>query len=310
MLGIFGKKKAKSGLVGVSYSNQELALAYIEYRGGEPRLLLCESQKADSLASATRQLAELVRKYGLERARCNFVLGTEDYSLLLLEAPAVEKAELASAAKWKIKDMVDRPLEQLAVSVFQVPKDAYRSQRDMLYVVAADRKKVQQAVDMVLESGLQLQTIDIPELAMLNLLQLEKHENGGIALIDLRYNGSLLSLCRNDEIYLTRHLNTQVGEDIVHSNDWEGIRERLVLELQRSLDYYESQMGQSHIGRVLLAPRKTDSEALVNQLNAAMGVKVEVLNLAPLSEDLELPAGLQQSCMMAIGGALRLEEAA
>jgi MSHA biogenesis protein MshI len=274
-------------------------------------LLTCELVPLASAQEGAKTLADKARSLGLEQTRCNFVLSPEDYSLLLVEAPNVEAAELASAAKWKIKDMIDRPLEQLAISVFPVPREAYRSQRDMLYVVAADRKKIQQVVEMVTNAGLLLECIDIPELAMRNLATLYTDDSNGLAMMDLRHDGSLLNLSKNGAIYMTRHLSTQVGDEILRSHEWDGVKDRLVLEVQRSLDYYESQMGQGHINRVLVAPRKQDSDALKAELDQAMGVRVEIMNLqGKLTSDVELSFDLQQGCLMAIGGALRTEKAA
>ena len=311
MFGLFNKKKGKPGLLGVSLIDKELALAHIGSDGGQPALLSCELVPLPSPQDGGKVLAEKARSLGLEQMRCNFVLSPDDYSLLLVEAPNVEPSELASAAKWKIKDMIDRPLEQLAISVFPVPSDAYRSQRDMLYVVAADRKKIQLVVEMVTNAGLQLESIDIPELAMRNLTSLYTDDSNGLAMMDLRHDGSLLNLTRSGAIYLTRHLSSQVGDEILRSHEWENVKDRLVLEIQRSLDYYESQMGQGHINRVLVAPRKQDSDALKAELDQAMGVKVEVMNLqGKLASDIELSFDLQQGCLMAIGGALRTEKAA
>jgi MSHA biogenesis protein MshI len=312
LLGLFNKKKGKPGLLGISLIDKELALAHIGNAAGQPALLACELLPLGSAQDGGKVLAEKAQSLGLEQTRCNFVLAPDDYSLLLVEAPNVEPAELASAAKWKIKDMIDRPLEQLAISVFPVPRDAYRSsQRDMLYVVAADRKKVQTVVDMVIGAGLQLVSIDIPELAMRNLTTLYTDDSNGLAMMDLRHDGSLLNLSKNGAIYLTRHLSTQVGEDILRSHEWDTVKDRLVLEIQRSLDYYESQMGQGHINRVLVAPRKQDSDALKAELDQAMGVKVEVMNLqGKFTSNVELSFDLQQGCLMAIGGALRTEKAA
>lgn len=311
MFGLFNKKKGKPGLLGVSLIDKELALAHVGNTAGQPALLACEHVALPAATDGAKVLAEKTQSLGFEQTRCNFVLAPDDYSLLLVEAPNVEPAELASAAKWKIKDMIDRPLEQLAISVFPVPKDAYRSQRDMLYVVAADRKKMQQVVEMVTSAGLLLTSIDIPELAMRNLTSLYTDDANGIAMMDLRHDGSLLNLSKGGAIYLTRHLSTQVGDEILGSYEWSTVRDRLVLEIQRSLDYYESQMGQGHINRVIVAPRKQDSDALKAELDQAMGVKVEIMNLqGKLTSDVELSFELQQGCLMAIGGALRVEKAA
>lgn len=306
MFGLFSSKRALSGLVGVSFHDQQLSLAYIRQHSGSPVLQHCEATAVAGLKAATPLLAARVRALGLTGARCNYVLAPEDYNLLLVEAPAVEEQELAAAAKWKIKDMVDRPLDQLAISVFRVPRDAYRHQRDMLYVVVADRKRIQQIVDLVHDAGLNLESIDIPELAMLNLLGLCADDSNGVALIDLRFGGSLLNLSKAGSLYLTRHLNTQVAENVTVMPEWETVRERLVLEVQRSLDYFESQMGQGHINHLLVAPRRHDLQTLVSQLNQSMGLKVEPLDLQEhLDSSVELGSDLQQACLLAIGGALR-----
>ncbi|MEY4640548.1 MAG: hypothetical protein RLZZ227_542 [Pseudomonadota bacterium] len=311
MFDLFNKKKGKPGLIGVSLIDKELALAHVGIEAGQPALLMCEYFAVSSAQDAGKVLAEQAHSMGLERTRCNFVLAPDDYSLLLVEAPNVEPAELAAAAKWKIKDMIDRPLDQLAVTVFPIPGDAYRNRREMLYVVAADRKKIQQVADMVTNAGLKLESIDIPELAMRNLSMLFADDGSGLATMDLRHDGSLLNLSKNGAIYLTRHLSTPVGEDILGSHEWDSVKDRLVLEIQRSLDYYESQMGQGHINRVLVAPRRQDSDALRAQLDQAMGVKVEVMNLqGKLTSNVELTHELQQGCLMAIGAALRTEKAA
>jgi MSHA biogenesis protein MshI len=308
---LFNRKKGRPGLCGVSLNGKELGLAFVDPGHGQPVLHICELQEVASPQEAGKVLADKVKALGLENAHCNFVLGPDDYSLLLVEAPAVEKNELAAAAKWKIKDMIDRPIDQVAVSVFPVPHEAYRGQHDMLYVVAADRKKIQQVVDMMLKSGLQLTSIDIPELAMRNLALLYGDDSSGLAMMDLRHNGSMLNLCKDGAIYLSRHLNTQVGDAILDSGEWDNVKDRLVLEIQRSLDYYESQMGQGHITRVLVAPRKHDAAILEEQLNGAMSVKVEMMNLVgKLASEVELPLALQQGCLFAIGGALRTAQAA
>jgi MSHA biogenesis protein MshI len=305
------RKRTRPGITGVALTDNELSLAHVT-RNGSIELHACESIRAASLAEASRELAKQIHKNSLTNTRCNFVLSPDDYNLLLIEAPSVEAHEMAAAATWKIKGMIDRPLEQLAITVFRVPRDAYRSQRDMIYVVAADRKRIAQVVAMIEQVGLQLESIDIPELAIKNLTDLYNAGTAtSMATLDLRFSGSLMNLSKNDAIYLTRHLNTPVGEEISTTAEWGNVRERLVLEIQRSLNYYESQMGQEQIGHILLVPRKNDSELMAEQLNGAMGVRVEVMDLQDkLRTSRELSLHLQHDCIFAIGGALRVEEAA
>lgn len=310
MFGLFNRKKGKPGLLGLSLIDKELALAYVGSTAGEPALLACELQAVSSFAEAGKLLADKVRSLGLEQTRCNFVLAPDDYSLLLVEAPNVEAAELAAAAKWKIKDMIDRPLEQVAISVFPVPHDAYRNQRDMLYVVAADRKKIQQVVDLVTNAGLQLGSIDIPELAMRNLTTLYTDDSNGLATMDLRHDGSLLNLSRNGSIYLTRHLSTQIGDEILRSHEWENVKDRLVLEIQRSLDYYESQYDQSPIGDLVIAPANEQARSLANALESETSLRIHVLDVREIMAVYKAGEfATDWQSLLALGAALRTDTA-
>lgn len=313
MFGFFKKKKGKKGLVGIAVTGQGVAFAHITQEKESPLLNSCELIPADDDKDGVAKLAGKVSELNLEATRCSYVLSSADYKLLLVDAPEVEPDEMAAAVKWRIKDLIDQPIDDVAIDVFPVPADAYRSKGDRVYVVAAQKSKIINIVKTIEDAGLTLETIDIPELAMKNLSSFLADDSNGLAFMDLRGSGSTMNLCKNGAIYLTRHLNTQADQEIMGSYEWADVKERLILEIQRSLDYYESQMGQIQLSTLLIAPRKQDSEALASQLSAAMAVRVETMDIASkldMRTDLELPAAIQQSCMMAIGAALRTEVAA
>jgi MSHA biogenesis protein MshI len=102
-----------------------------------------------------------------------------------------------------------------------------------------------------------------------------------------------------------------VDNHIMNSQEWEGIRERLVLEIQRSLDYCQSQMVQSMVPRIVVAPRAANSDILAQELGMAMAMDVVCMNIPDF---LDCPTGIdpvtQQSCMLSIGAALRQEQGA
>ena len=213
--------------------------------------------------------------------------------------------------KWKIKDLVGHPIEEMAITVFDVPEGAYRSQTNMVYAVAARKARILDIVDLVSNAELELAAIDIPELVMMNITRACSDDSEGLAFLDLREDGSTLNLCRQGEIYLTRRLNTRVDNHVTNTPEWESIRERLVMEIQRSLDYYQSQMGQALIPRIVIAPRPSDGDRLAGELHSAMAVDVQCMNIADGVKTLhKVPLATQQTCMLAIGGAMREDKAA
>lgn len=300
------RKKAKSmSRVGIIVVGDKLAIAEVEDRAGSPYLLNCERLVLPAEKDAGKVLAKAVKDMGLEGKQCSFVLNRKDYNLHLVEAPEVEPDELRAAVRWKIKDLLDMKVEDAAIDVFQVPEDAYRG-RKMVYVVAAHKTRVKNIVDMVTDSGLELAVIDIPELVMHNLARYYIDDEYGVAFMDLRRTGSTMNISRGGELYLTRRINTQLDPDVMQTPDWESLRDRLILEVQRSLDYYESQMGKNPITRIVITQRQYDTAAMVDALNGMLTAEVSALDLAEtLDGNVELNPEFQQICMSAIGATLR-----
>ncbi len=302
----FFKKKAKSNSrVGVVVSSDQLAIAHMGDRNGAPYLLDFERVSLQSEREAGKALSNLVKSMAIEGRQCSFVLNRKDYNLHLVEAPEVEASELRAAVRWKIKDLLDMKVEDAAIDVFQVPDDAYRG-RQMVYVVAALNSRIKSIVNMVVESGLELAVIDIPELAMKNLSNCYVDDTNGAAFLDLRRNGSTMNITRDGDLYLSRRINTQLDPDVMQSQDWDGVKDRLTLEIQRSLDYYESQMGQSPVNKIVLAQRQNDGGAMAETLNRMLTAEVTILDIAEhLESEKKLSSEIQQIAMAAIGATLR-----
>jgi MSHA biogenesis protein MshI len=80
----------------------------------------------------------------------------------------------------------------------------------------------------------------------------------------------------------------------------------LALELQRSLDYYESSLGQSPIADLVIAPNSPRAATLAADLGRETNLRVHLLDLAAVLDCREpLDGSLQQSCLYAVGAALR-----
>ncbi len=309
MLSWLRRNQRPDSILGLAVHDDRLNLAQLAFDSGEPYLRACTSLALND-RPAKDILPACIAENQWQDMSCNAVLSPRDYNLYLIEAPAVEESELVRAVRWKVKDLLDVPSEDAAIDVFPVPEDAFPGRARMLYVVAAQRSRVQQLVDMAREADLALNAIDIPELAMRNLSRRYVDDSNGLALMALKKGGSSLNLTRRGDLYLTRKINTQVEENAIHSDQWDALRDRLVLEVQRSLDYYESQMRQNPVSRLLLAPRGDDDEALAASLNEAMAVEVGLFDYTgDLARAEDVDIGDMRAGVMAIGAALRPDEA-
>lgn len=313
MLAWFGNKKRAEGLVGLSINDHRIALAHITRKREDVFLEHCVREALsdgarDGLKGARDRLPALVEELGLAGVNCSCVLAPRDYNIYLVEAPEVEPDEMRSAVRWKIKDLLDMPIEEAVIDVFPLPEDALRGRSPMIYAIAANKARVEQMIDVVDRAGMTLDAIDIPEMAMRNLTSAFADDSNGLAFIALKQSGSTMNLSRQGQLYLTRRINTPVAADALLQDDWEGLRDRLALEIQRSLDYYESQMGQSPINKILLAPRQSDTDTMTTSLSDALAAPIDVFNFADsLPSPDSISAELKGACMMVIGAALRVD---
>jgi MSHA biogenesis protein MshI len=303
-----GRKKQVDGLVGLSINEGRFALAHITRRRDDVYLESCRRQVIGSPADTAALLADAVSAAGLSGAACNLVLSPREYNIYMVEAPQVEPAEVSSAVRWKIKDLLDMPLEEAVLDVIPLPDDAFRGRGRMVYVAVASRSAIDRNIALVESCGLNLQSIDIPELAMRNISLQFGDDHNGLAFLALKESGSTLNITRGRQLYLTRKINTHIGADAMNAPDWDMVRDRLALEIQRSLDYFESQMGQSPVSQILIAPRLQDTESMMNSLGEALASPVGVLDFTiELDSPEAVTPAVKGSAMMAIGAALRTD---
>lgn len=254
-----------------------------------------------------KQLARLTTQHHLKQARCTTLLNEPDYQLLLTEAPVVKPDELKAAIRWRIKDLISFHINDATLDVFDVPGAQIAERPREMYVVAVQNRAVQQRVDLMTGVGMNLQIIDIPEMAQRNVASLLPEDERGVALLTFHALGGLITLTRGGELYLSRPLN--VGLDMLQrTNNQSAYFDQVVLEVQRSLDYFESHFREAPIRNVALAPLPFDIPGFADYLGANLNTQIIPVDLTRLMDcDVELSPALQAGCFATIGAALRQE---
>ena len=304
-MNLFGRtKRAKqSGHIGLSFSDEGLAMVWVDPKADRP--LRHWETLGEGSAGLPDLLAERVASLELSDLPCIAVLGAQDYSLQLVEAPKVNESDVANAVKFQIKDAIDIPLAEAEVQVLEVPEAAYRQQGRMLYAAAAHRARILEIRDLVLGSGLDLKSIEIRESVLRDLACQLADDSQGLACLDVRDGQARLLLVKAGEIYLCRQLNTQIDQFQMASQDWSTTFQRFLVELQRSFDYFENQMGQGQILRLLMAPVPGVTNQLIEQLNINLMAEGSVMDLNVIwNSGAILAPRDQHDCLFAGGAAL------
>ncbi len=202
-------------------------------------------------------LQGFVSEKGLANAPTRVVLPLDQYQVFQLEQPdGLEDSELADALKWKLKDILDFSPSESVTDVFPFPDDAARGRGKLVNVVAARRSLLADLVSLVADTGLTLTHIDIAEMALRNLVSRLDTSGRGAALVYLRDRYGHMVICKGTTLYLSRRLDV-TSDDLRDASSQEAAVQSLALETQRSMDYYESQLGQMPPPAINLVARDT-----------------------------------------------------
>jgi MSHA biogenesis protein MshI len=303
--------RARSGgglKVGLGLHAEGLSIARVE-RSGEkpPRLLHCAFYPAAGEQAQTAELARLNRELKLIGTPVVVVLEPGAYTLLQVEAPNVEAEEQCEAVRWRIKDLVEFPVEDAILEIFPMPHSQRAGAPKLISVVAAPKTMLQRVVTQLESSGLLLAGIDITELALRNLLFCCSQGETLQALLYLAPRFGMIEIVRGSTLYLNRKIDIN-GQDLQQQGGFglNDTMDALVLELQRSLDYQESQFGQGPVASVFINGWSVPTEQLIDFAGENLSASVGALRIADRMAGLEtIPKEQVDRCLPAIGAALR-----
>ncbi|MDB4470788.1 hypothetical protein N9063_00730 [Deltaproteobacteria bacterium] len=280
-------------------------------RGGLPVLQQLNWEPFVSNESRLDALKALVRQERLLGNNTVAVLPPDSYELMQVELAELPVDERRDAARWQIREILEFPVSQAIVDVFDVAPFG-SEKKPLTYVVAAREAMLRERLNLLDESELSLSAIDIPEFALRNLAELFVEDDRGTAILLLQEQGGLLAIVRDGVHYLTRYLSSGMNDLIPFADgDYEALTEQLdsiVLEVQRSFDYCESTFHLPMVSRLLVAQTGREIPAVITYLNDYLTTRVESFSFDSV---LKVPEGIEQlelnQHLLAIGGALRQE---
>lgn len=289
-------------MLGVQFNANGVACVHASTQSITPQIHSC--QFIADPASPEVALRAHLDSHGLRGRSTRLVLSHEDYHLLLVDAPPVPAQELREALRWKVRDLIDFPVAEAVVDAFLLPEDKTRGSQRMAYVAVARHSTIAQLVDLARQSSLKLTSIDIPELALRNLMLHCCDTERGAALVTLVPGGGNLQIVRGKDLFLARKFALPYQGGLLE----ELPADALVLELQRSLDYFERQMRQPPPAQVYLAGENVSTDKLSAEMRSALPAELALLQLTPgLEVDSSIPQHQLPLCLDALGAALRTD---
>lgn len=303
------RKPFRPGWLVFAQDEQGLRCVHIVHVPGEkPRVLAWETLPAGSDIQQQIRVLSLVGK--LRRYRCLAVLKADEYQIVQAELPNVPDDELRQSLRWSIRELVDYPVEDIGADYLEVPFDKSRGGVSRAaYIVCAKRPALSRYVEAFESVKACLHVSDVPETAHRNLAALCGAEGKGVALLGVTPDYSLLTFTLDGELCMARRIDVGLRAMLAADGAQRAQQfDRILLEMQRSLDAFERQFHFAPLSRLLVSPLP-DSVDLVPFLIDNQDMRVESLDLTELIDfsavpDLAQPGQLA-SCLTLLGAGLR-----
>lgn len=317
-----GAARRTGGLVCISLWPDRVDVLHAATAGrARPEILRCDYYRR--IGGEAAVLRRLRRELKLEHCRCATLLRSGDYQIVPVEAPNVLPDEMKNAVRWRVKDLIDFPVEEATVDTVAIPgTEGAPGRPAQLLAVVARNQVIASAIKPFNDADIPLEIIDVPEFAQRNVARWVEPEGRGVALLSLDERGGLLTFTCGGELYQHRRIDIPLssfrggGPEPTESEELhlqeESPYERLTLELQRSLDHFDRQFPRITLAKLVVTP-VAGAERLRSFLSERIDLPVELLDLLGALDchdivELHDPAR-QAQCLHALGAALR-EEAA
>lgn len=233
------------------------------------------------------------------KSQLALVLAPEYYSLVQFDKPTLAEDEILQALPWQIKELVTVAPEDMVLDYIELPFSA--QQQPKINIVVCSKSWLSELVALCDKKKGTLLSIQPEEWLLQKLVpavpqatMLVSHQPEQELLIQIVRDG-LLYFSRRTRGFNRIHL---ASEDELR----QGMFDRLVLELQRSMDYFESQLKQPPVRDIQLI--MAQPELIAQMLRENGFSQVQPLQL-PDSMAM-LPAAEVQSYWPALAAAISL----
>ena len=300
-MGLFSAAQQKDSQIGVDFLPHGVAVAQVQTGKNNPgHILRSEFVAVDGQEAQVEALRDWVQRNNLHKTPCVCLVANDDCDVYQVERPEVDDAEMSQALSWKIKDLINYDVSHAVVDSYPMP-ESNRKSETQVGVVAAREAVIRNYVDGIKATSMSLSALDIHELVRANLQVVQHSTEKSLALLTLTPESGLLSIYHDTDLYVSREFMIGIDQLSLATSEDESVFDALLLELQRSLDYFESYYGMGSVTNLRIFPQLKATEKMAMYLQNLTNFDIEFINFGG---DEDNPA-LDQHCFHAYCAALR-----
>ena len=207
--------------------------------------------------------------------KCHIVLNNQQSQIVQIDKPNVPNNEMIAALKWQVKDLVSIEPENMVLDYFDGP--IVSGGKEKIHVVCAPLNELKKIVSTINQTNAEVKSITIEEFAFTHLVPFQN--KACLLVCQQPKEDVVLLIVKQGVLYFHRRLRgfSQLGE--LNGEALLNVLNNLMVEIQRSSDYFERQLKQAPIQTIkVLLPIELESFA-IEKLAEMTDVSISLLEM-------------------------------
>ncbi|RZF80962.1 MSHA biogenesis protein MshI [Pseudoalteromonas sp. CO325X] len=259
-------KKKSEAIVGVALYADVLRAVQLKQKKQQWFVSDTEELPLNDLANYSKALLKLLRKISSDACDLYVVLPQSYYQIVQAEKPELSEQEITQSLPWTLKDLVSISAENIIADYIDYPIQS-TGQKAKINVFATDKQQLRPLVSELDKlNDCHLQQLSVKETTLAAMTAKDNYAR----LVVYQEPGDEPSvlIIRDQQLLLNRRLRgfsalQQQPDETTLSH----LSDSLGLEIQRSMDFYESQLKQPPIKEILIQGID-DAQAVISRLQA------------------------------------------
>ena len=267
------RKRSGYHAIGIAVSLDTVTFCALKLRNGQPVVVFEETV---SFSQWGAQLSKWVDKHELASTPAYVAFSIHWYQILQIDRPSVEAEEINAALSWSVKELTGSD-KKMVIDYTDLPVPLAGNPR--INVFALPESDVTSVCEAVFNAGLTLQLITVEELATTELVPVQP--DAILTIVQEAGEEICLNIIKDGQLYFSRRLKGFENLGSFSEEELQmGIGESLSVQVQRSMDFYESQLRQAPVRQVMMRLDTPHRDALAGQIEQVVSAQVSVLTPA------------------------------
>lgn len=296
------KKKVTDEFIGVALYASFVRVVKLKQQEGQEQLTCVHAEQypLERPEQLSALLEKIIEEQNLEGSSCVLVIPPEKVESVQIEMSELPTVDIQASLPWKLKELVSIPPQDMICDYIAMDIQPL-GQQPKAQIMATSRTYVGGIIEPFHKAKVTIAGITTEQFVLARMQSLK--DAAQLIFVQHKEMAGILLILKNQQICFARKIR---GTDAVINMMPDQIKEygadMIAIEVQRSIDYYESQLKQPPIKDVLIAIAGENESLIGEILNANLPVKTRA---AKRSSDIEDETGkISLAYLAALGGAL------